>query len=288
MNKNNLRHSRCHRRSRQRRGTATFEFLMSMPLLFSMIILITWMGFSVVGQSEVTVQARYDAWQKRFDDPPGTPLVFLQGDILEEAELVEKDIISGEAETSFEISPLVDDMDSPEARIQLMVGTWDHRQLPLDELPNYKTHGLMAASALLGGFQNLIVQAGNIWGNVENAASGVVGWQDELLDSLGEDIDKKKTEAEEHKEKKKKEISDEIDETDKRIIALEAELTEVNQRIKDLLLDSDQPQPNEEGEQPESESAELRILLAKRKRLNTDIDDARKHRNELQRQLNEL
>ena len=274
---NNLQH---------RTGTATFELLMSMPLLFSMIILITWMGFSMVGQSEVTIQARHDAWSKRFDDPPGDPLVFLQGSTLQDAGLVENDIVEGTAETSFEISPLVDGMATPESQMSLMVGSWDHRQLPLDELPNYKTHGLMAASALLGGFQNLVVQAGNIWNQVESAASDIVSWQEGLFDSLSGDADSITEQVDEQTEQRKQDLRNDLESADQRIAELDQELTDTNQQILDLVTNDGDQQQDEDGNT--STSAELEILLAKRNRITTQREDAVKDRNDAQRELNEL
>lgn len=276
-------HERSHN---QRRGTATFELLMAMPLLFSIIILITWQGFSMIGRAEVTVQARHDAWQKRYDDPPGDPLVFLQGDILEEADLVESDIIDGEASTSFELSPLVDGLPDPEAKLRLMVGSWDHRQLPLDEPPNYKVHGLMAGSALLGRFQNLLVQAGNIWQRVENAAEGLADWQEGLFESLDGDLKEIDGSLDEDRERKREELKQQMQDADDRIESLDQQLDETNDRIKDLVLEGSEEAG--EGEEQETESAELQLLLAKRNRLKTDLEDARKDRVELEREYNEL
>lgn len=145
-----------------RRGSATLEFVLSMPILLAIIVGIVWLGTSVIAQTEVTIKARHDSWVKR-DEPTGKALLFLKDDV-----------VSEKAEKKVDVSPLFDDVESPESSHQVMVSAWDHEKLPLEKAPNWKQYALAAINAKSGSLQNRYVdgtnqfnqfksEAGNIW-----------------------------------------------------------------------------------------------------------------------------
>lgn len=145
-----------------RRGTATLELVLSLPILLALIVGIVWLGSSVVAQTEVTIEARHKTWAKR-KGTEGTALLFLKDDIL-----------SDKATQTVSVSPIFDDAESPESSHDVMSGAWDHEKLPIDKAPNWKLYALAAANAKTGSLQTGYVdaqnkftqfksEAGNLW-----------------------------------------------------------------------------------------------------------------------------
>ncbi len=275
-----------------RSGTASLELTMCMPLLFAMMMLVLWQGRTMVGFSDATIEARHAAWQQRFERPPGTPLVFLRGEILEDAELVEDDVVTGRVGKRFTISPVVDWLPSPEAKFRLVAGSWDYRQLPLDDLPNWKIHGLMAISAKLGGFQNLVSQAGNVLNDLESAAEAVSDWQDRSLSDLENGVDDMQGHADEETRKRQQELEADLAATNARIADLQIQLDEVYRRLRELgFSDDEQPgnhQDDGDEDQDPNKVTELVILVAQRDRIKNDLAAAEREKQVLERELADL
>ncbi len=246
----------------------------------------------MVGFSDATIEARHEAWQQRFEKPPGTPLVFLRGEILEDAELVEDDVVTGQVGKRFTISPVVDWLPSPEAKFRLVASSWDHRQLPLDDLPNWKVHGLMAISAKLGRFQNLISQAGNVLNDLESAADAVSDWQDSTLSDLDSGVDNMQGHADEETRKRKQELEADLAATNARIADLQKQLDEVYRRLRELGFSEDQQpgnnQDDKDGEEDPNKVTELVILASQRDRIKNDLAAAEREKRILEGELADL
>jgi hypothetical protein len=146
-----------------RRGTATLELVLSLPILLAVIVGIIWLGFSVVGQAEVTVTARHEAWQKR-SEPAGTALLFLKDDV-----------VTADSTTTIDISPVFQNVDSPESSHDVMTNSWDHESLTLDAAPNWKQYAIAAANAKTGGLQTNYVDAQNRLNQFQGEAANA--WQ---------------------------------------------------------------------------------------------------------------
>ena len=145
-----------------RNGAATLELVLCMPILLALMVGIVWLGTSVIAQTEVTIEARHKTWSKR-DDPTGTALLFLKDDV-----------VSDDATQEVEVSPIFDDVESPESSHDVMASVWDHEKLPLDKAPNWKQYAVAAVNAKSAPLQNKYVdgrnklnqfksEAGNIW-----------------------------------------------------------------------------------------------------------------------------
>jgi hypothetical protein len=144
-----------------RLGSATLELVFCMPILLALIVGIVWLGSAVIAQTEVTVEARHKTWEKR-SDPTGTALLFLKDDIAKE-----------KAKKSVQVSPVFDDVESPESAHDVMTGAWDHSKLPLDKAPNWKQYVLAAANAKTGSIQTNYVDASNKFTNFKNQARNI-------------------------------------------------------------------------------------------------------------------
>lgn len=175
-------------------GSATLELVFCMPILLALIVAIVWLGTSVIAQTEVTVEARYNAWDKR-DDSTGTALLFLKDDI-----------VSEDATKTVQVSPLFDDAESPESSHDVMAGSWDHSKLRLDKAPNWKQYAIAAANAKTGSIQTNYVdasnkftrfktQASNIWRNLAaNLIRQLTGFGDSVANLLKQNENEESTE----------------------------------------------------------------------------------------------
>jgi uncharacterized membrane protein YgcG len=135
-----------------RSGVATLEFVMALPLLFVLTICIMWEGFWLIGQAEVLITARNDAWKKRFDNAADSPLIF---PVLETVSLynANKDFVTKKASTKVKISPAFDLIPGPESSHTILAGSWDHKAMPMNEPPDF---GLMGKAAILGGLGSVL------------------------------------------------------------------------------------------------------------------------------------
>jgi hypothetical protein len=149
-----------HESNATRRGIATLEFAMSLPILLLLMVAITWLGFSVIGQTEVLVQARNKAWKKRFDNKNDQPLHFpiLPG------YNQENDFVAETASKTIDVSPIFKVFPGPKAGCVVLAGSWDWRAMSLDKPPDLK---LMATAAAIG------------WGG------NVLNWMSEITNPLG-------------------------------------------------------------------------------------------------------
>ncbi len=87
-----------------RRGIATLEFAISLPVLLTLMVGMTWLGFSVISQTEVNIEARQKAWKRRFEDAAKKPLVFTATPLYDK----NADYIIERAEKKVAVSPMFD------------------------------------------------------------------------------------------------------------------------------------------------------------------------------------
>lgn len=129
---------------------APLEFVMALPVLLLLMVGITWLGFSVIGQTEVLVKARNKTWQRRFENASDKPLYFpiLKGLYDEKA-----DYVSEKSNQTVDVSPMFSRLPGPEAGHTILAGSWDHRAMKFDKPPDLK---LMAIAAAVGTFGNVL------------------------------------------------------------------------------------------------------------------------------------
>jgi hypothetical protein len=154
---------------------ATLEFVMALPLLFVLMICILWEGFWLIGQAEVLVTARNDAWKKRFDNLADNPLSF---PILPEHDLPvlpkynkAADYANEKASTKVDITPAFNRIPGPEASHTILAGSWDHKALPLDTPPNIKPMGKAAVIGAFGSILDVASSASDPLGLINKFAS---------------------------------------------------------------------------------------------------------------------
>jgi hypothetical protein len=158
-----------------RRAVATLEFVMALPLLFVLMICILWEGFWLIGQAEVLVTARNDAWKKRFDDLADNPLSF---PILPEHDLPvlpkynkTADYANEKASTTVDVTPAFNRIPGPEASHTILAGSWDFNALPLDTPPNIIPMGKAAVIGAFGSILDVASSATDPLGLIKKFAS---------------------------------------------------------------------------------------------------------------------
>jgi hypothetical protein len=131
---------------RPRRAVATLEFVMALPLLFALMLCILWLGFWMIGKSELLIEARNKAWKERFKNASKEPLVFpVPGQSLLYDK--KKDYVTQEMTKRIDISPIFDAFAGPVAAHTILAGSWDHQAMGFERPPEIK---LMAKAAAIG------------------------------------------------------------------------------------------------------------------------------------------
>jgi hypothetical protein len=140
-----------------RRGMATFEFVMALPFLLLLIVAITWVGFTAIGQTEVMIEARNKAWEQRFKNAADNPLSI---PILPNHDLpilpkynAEADYITEKVSKTVDISPMFKGVADPNGSHTILAGSWDYEAMPFNSPPDFK---LMAKAAVFGTFSNVL------------------------------------------------------------------------------------------------------------------------------------
>jgi len=141
-------HMNIHRTSTAtRHGMAPLEFVMALPVLFLLMVAITWLGFSVIGQTEVLVEARNKAWKRRFEDASKKPLYF---PILIGLYDEKSDYVTETASQRVDVSPIFNGVPGPRAGHTILAGSWDHIAMGFAEPPDLKLMAVAAAIGLAG------------------------------------------------------------------------------------------------------------------------------------------
>ena len=138
-----------------RGGIAPLEFVMALPVLLLLMVGITWLGYSVIGQTEVLVKARNKAWSQRFDDKSKKPLYFPLLPMYNR----NSDFVSERVSQRVDVSPMFSRLPGPEAGHTVLAGSWDHRAMNFKEPPDLK---LMAVAAGIGLFGNALDAAASL------------------------------------------------------------------------------------------------------------------------------
>lgn len=148
---------------RQRNAIATLELVLSLPIILTLVVALVWLGFSVIGQAEVTVEARHAAWQRRFEPWTQTPLAFS-----------EHQEVSEDATMSVDVSPLFDDFTDPESSHTVEQANFDHRSVDVEPLPNWQLYVDVASAAKREGILSQYEDAKAKFENLEAFGSNAL------------------------------------------------------------------------------------------------------------------
>jgi hypothetical protein len=158
-------------RSISRRGIAPIEFAMSLPILLLLIVGIVWLGYIVVGQSQVIVQARTNAWAHRFENRSNAPLEFPTaiGSAANPLYDAEKDHATERATKEVHVSKVYDHFATPKSSHTVLAGSWDHRALPFNGFPEFELMAETMARGGMGNAQQVLNEIFNVSSQLENS-----------------------------------------------------------------------------------------------------------------------
>ena len=231
-------------RTTDRRGTATLEVALSLPLLLAFMVAIIWLGASMIAQSQVIVAARQQAWDRR-NETPGRGLLFMKDDFVSES-----------STETIDVGPMFENFESPGSSHDVMVGSWNHKTLPLDRVPNWKQYVIAGVNAKTGGLQrsaNKFIEwkslAANAWKTLATDAM-------KQLKGLGDSIDSAIDRGEQDYEadsSKRNELVQQIREK-------RSEVSSAEERLKELKEDD------------EASTDLIRVYENRVKRLKADLE----------------
>ncbi len=245
--------------SRSERGVATLELVMCMPIILALMVGIVWLGYSVIGQSEVTIEARHKAWKERFDGSGGKPLFFLADDFKTE-----------EATTEVKISPMFDDVSPPESSHDIAAGTWDHQAVDMNRAPNWEHYLTAAVNAKTGGMQVAYSGADNFLNELKNIGADAIRDQVEKIfsDFLDNPFSGFTGEANSGKDENDQKTREERARLTEKIAAVRTEIDEVNEHVKEIEKELDEAEDKDEKAIIE---VKLEVTKNKLKRLKSEL-----------------
>jgi hypothetical protein len=149
-----------------RRGLATLELVLCLPLLAVLLVLILAAGQGMVARCEQAARARYEAWSGRLDQPSGSDLAESASGRL--GIVVDGDPAQGlrEARPSRPIGlnlGLSWASLAVSAHHAMLAGTWDHRVIQLRQTPPLVPH------------TKALVYAGQAPGTLDSLATALLG-----------------------------------------------------------------------------------------------------------------
>jgi hypothetical protein len=163
------------RRANSRRGIAPIEFAMSLPILLLLIVGIVWLGFIIVGQSQVIVQARTNAWSHRFENRSDAPLEFPTsiGSGANPLYDAEKDHATERVTKEVHVSRVYDHFATPKSSHTVLAGSWDHRALPFDGFPEFELMVKTMGRGGIGNVQQILNDIFNLSSKLKNSFDSI-------------------------------------------------------------------------------------------------------------------
>lgn len=277
-----------------RRGIATLEFVMALPTLLLLMVGMVWLGYSVIGQTEVIIEARNKAWVKRFDNTSGKPLIF-PIDLLvakNPAYPKAKDYVTAKASKQVKVSPVFDGLPGPESSHTILAGSWDHLAMKFDKRVNWNLHGIAVINATTGKVQGALASVSNLdnklqdlvgqaladaasslassgagggGGNIENLGSAPSGDSSAVNDAKGQ-TEQQRNDAKRQLTEEKNRIEEEIRQADREIEALREKQNKTSETLgeaADKVLEAARVK------------REIQLLEYKKGRLNSDLNDVK-------------
>ena len=144
-------------------GVATLELVLILPLILLMFVGIVWLGFSIIGQATVAVEARADAWRARFGAWNHRPLDFFSEEVVERS-----------ASDRIEVTPVLSSEDGPESKHSVQSGPWDHRNVPFRSMPNWQMYADVGIAAKNAGVQATYEDARNQIQSLQSTGDGLL------------------------------------------------------------------------------------------------------------------
>jgi hypothetical protein len=280
--------------SRINRGIATLEFVMAMPMLLTLMVALVWLGYSVIGQTEVIIEARNKAWAKRFDNASGKPLIFPVDLLVAKNPFYpkSKDYITEKASKKVNVSAMFSRLPGPESSHTILAGSWDHQAMRFDKRVNWDLHGIAVVNATTGKVQGALASISNLdnilqdlvgkamadaasslaskgagggGGNIENLGSAPEGDSSAVNDAKGQ-TEQQRDDTKRKLTEQKNAIEEQIRQADREIAALREKQNKKSETLgeaADKILEAARIE------------REIQLLEYSKERLNSDLNDVK-------------
>lgn len=294
-----MRNRSVYRRNRpSSHGIATLEFAMALPILLLLMVGITWLGYSVIAQTETLVQAREKAWQRRFDNAGQKPLVFptVASTASNPLYSSSSDYVTESATKKVDVSPVFNNAAAPKASHTVLAGSWDHRTLDMNSPPNLKLYALAAANGVGGDLLSKIGSLTSMAGNLSQLGASTLSSELAKLTGGNPSGDKGDTAGNTDKNNTDNQKQADRGDIDNQIKQKKAELAQTNAQIDQLTAQSkankNAPPPTGTPEQQQQakkqqqaqqkdDNRKLKFLKDQKQRIQTEIDDLQDKRDSL-------
>jgi hypothetical protein len=173
--------------TKRRRGSASVEYAMSLPILLFLLATIMSTAFLGLGRIRVSVEARHQAWNDREDQRTGKPLYFAPpgGEsalVVTKTRDVKVFTINGSNITA-------------RSKVAVNGGSWDWRDVdPTDIMKTTKDMIFSLPGSAAGDFQSVLSQLGNLGATLGGVAGSMLASAldaNKKADQLREDSTKK-------------------------------------------------------------------------------------------------
>ena len=266
-----------HLSSYHRRGMATLEMALSMPILVLMIALIMLTADGMVLTSQIAIEARANAMNQALKHKSADGFDrFLLEDVAT-SDRYTRDIIRGSASRSdAAVRVFPSSQISAASQLSVLRNTWSHTELPLSDDNRLKLYGELVLAGSAGKLTSVIDQLRGLGSSVASTVEGLgQASQATQEDPPGlEDARKKQEEARQKREQEKQRILGEVR-------RLEGEIQQINQEIAQLNNDREQAEkdlkdkPEELKAKQDQIDAQIKAKEQVRKQKEAELEQRR-------------
>lgn len=267
-----------HLSSYHRRGMATLEMALSMPILVLMIALIMLTADGMVLTSQIAIEARANAMNQALKHKSADGFDrFLLEDVAT-SDRYTRDIIRGSASRSdAAVRVFPSSQISAASQLSVLRNTWSHTELPLSDDNRLKLYGELVLAGSAGKLTSVIDQLRGLGSSVASTVEGLgQASQATQEDPPGlEDARKKQEEARQKREQEKQRILGEVR-------RFEGEVQQINQEIAQLKKDREQAEkdlkdkPEELKAKQDQIEAQIKAKEQVRKQKEAELEQRRK------------
>lgn len=261
-----------------RRGLATLEMALSLPILVLMIALIMLAADGMVLTSQVAVEARTVAMNRSLTHKSADGFDrFLLEDVAV-SDRYTRDIVRGSASrTDAAVRVFPSSRISADSQLFVLRNTWSHMELPLTDDNRLKLYGELVFAGSAGKLTSVIDQLRGLGSSIASTVEGLgQASQATQKDPPGlEDARKKQEEARQKREQEKQRILGEVR-------RLEGEIRQINQEIAQLYKDREQAEkdlkdkPDELKAKQDQIDAQIKSKEQVRKQKEAELEQRRK------------
>jgi hypothetical protein len=208
----------------RRRGLASVEYAMSLPILLFLFVTIISTGYVSIGRIRAGVDARAQAWKDRENQRTGKPLYFSPPGG-ENALVVTKT-------RDVKVSKLNGGKVTVRSTLAVNGGSWDWRDVdPAKFMDTTMTMIFSLPTSAVGDFQSVLSQLGNISQTLGGAAASMA----DGANQTNSQIDQMRQQAKQKNDQKRKELDQKLSDAQQHLAAAQKTLKQDQDKQKALM-----------------------------------------------------